>query len=81
MDTRIAIIGIIVENREATGQINDLLHEYGSYIIGRMGIPYRERDLHVISVVLDAPNDIINTLAGKIGRVDGVSAKTIYSKV
>lgn len=81
MDTRIAIIGIIVENREATGQINDLLHDYGSYIIGRMGIPYRERDLHVISVVLDAPNDIINTLAGKIGRVDGVSAKTIYSKV
>ena len=81
MDTRIAIIGIIVENREETGQINDLLHEYGSYIIGRMGIPYRERDLHVISVVLDAPNDIINTLAGKIGRVDGVSAKTIYSKV
>ena len=81
MDTRIAIIGIIVENRKATGQINDLLHDYGSYIIGRMGIPYRERDLHVISVVLDAPNDIINTLAGKIGRVDGVSAKTIYSKV
>ncbi len=81
METRIAIIGIIIEDVDATTQINTLLHDYGMYIIGRMGIPYRERNVNIISIVLDAPNDVINTLAGKIGKVNGVSAKTIYSKV
>ena len=80
-ETRIAIIGIIIEDTEVTNIINDILHEYSSYIIGRMGIPYRERNVSVISVVLDAPGDVINSLAGKIGRVKGVSAKTIYSKI
>ncbi len=81
MDTRIAIIGIIVEDIDATGEINDILHDYGMYVIGRMGIPYRERNVNIISIVLDAPNDIINALGGKIGRVKGVSSKTIYSKI
>lgn len=81
METRIAIIGIIVEDVDVTGEINDILHDYSMYIIGRMGIPYRERDVNIISIVLDAPNDVINALAGKIGRVRGVSSKTIYSKI
>lgn len=81
METRIAIIGIIIENIEATDTVNHLLHDYASYIIGRMGIPYRDRNVNIISIVLDAPNDVINNLAGKIGRVEGVTAKTIYSRV
>lgn len=79
METRLAIIAIIVSKSEAAEKINSLLHEYGSYIIGRMGIPYREKNKNVISVVIDAPQDAINSLAGKIGRIDGVSAKTLYS--
>lgn len=81
VETRIAIIGIIVEDISKTSRINEVLHDYSDYIIGRMGIPYRERSVNIISIVLDAPQDIINTLAGKIGKVDGVSAKTIYSRV
>ncbi len=81
METRIAIIGIIVEDIQKTARVNEVLHDYSDYIIGRMGIPYRERSVNIISIVLDAPQDIINTLAGKIGKVDGVSAKTIYSRV
>ncbi len=80
METRIALIGIIVEQTESVEQLNRLLHEYGSYIIGRMGIPYRERELNIISVAMDAPQDIINALSGKIGRLPGISAKTIYQK-
>jgi iron complex transport system ATP-binding protein len=80
METRIAIIGIIIEDPDASEQINRLLHEYGDYIVGRMGIPYRQRNVNIICIVLDAPNDVINTLAGKIGKVRNVSAKTIYSK-
>lgn len=80
METRIAIIGIIIEDPEASEQINRLLHAYGDYIVGRMGIPYRQRNVNIICIVLDAPNDVINTLAGKIGKVRNVSAKTIYSK-
>lgn len=81
MDTRIAIIGIIVEDIDSTGRINDILHDYSMYVIGRMGIPYREKDINIISIALDAPADVINTLAGKIGKVPGVSAKTMYSRV
>jgi putative iron-only hydrogenase system regulator len=81
MDTRIAIIGIIVENTESVEGLNDVLHGFGAYIVGRMGIPLRNRKVNVISVVVDAPNDVINALSGKIGRLDGVSAKTAYSNV
>lgn len=76
-----ALIGIIVENLDSTPQLNQLLHEYGSYIIGRMGIPYRERKVNIISVAIDAPQDVINALSGKIGRLDGITAKTAYSNI
>ena len=81
MDTRVAIIGIIVERSEAVEAMNSILHEYGKYIIGRMGIPYREKGLNVISIAVDAPQDIISALSGKIGKLVGVSAKTAYSNV
>ena len=81
MDTRVALIGIIVENMDSTPELNKLLHEYGSYIIGRMGLPYRERNVQIISVAIDAPQDVINALSGKIGRLDGITAKTVYSNV
>ena len=81
MDTRVAVISIIVENPEAIVTLNDLLHEAGNYIIGRMGIPYREKGINIISIAIDAPQDIINTLAGKLGKVEGISAKTTYSKM
>lgn len=81
METRIALIGIIVENMDSIEQLNHLLHEYGSYIIGRMGIPYREKGVNIISVAIDAPQDVINALSGKIGRLPGISAKTVYSNV
>ncbi|MCQ2744508.1 MAG: iron-only hydrogenase system regulator [bacterium] len=79
METRVAIIGIIVENDAIICDIQNLLSEYSDYIIGRMGIPYREKSIRVISVVLDAPMDIINALTGKIGNLDNVSAKAVYS--
>ena len=81
METRVALIGIIVENMDSTPELNNLLHEYGSYIIGRMGLPYRERNVHIISVAIDAPQDAINALSGKIGRLEGITAKTVYSNV
>lgn len=81
METRIAVISIILENREASEGVNALLSECAEYIIGRMGIPYRERGVNIISVVLDAPQDKIATLSGKIGNLPGVSAKTAYSKI
>lgn len=80
METRIAIIGIIVEDTESAEKINALLHEYGKYIVGRMGIPYRERKLSVISIIIDAPNDTIGALSGKLGMIPGVTVKTVYSK-
>ena len=81
METRIALIGIIVENPESIEALNHLLHEYGKYIIGRMGIPYRECEVNIISVAIDAPQDVINALSGKIGRLDGIGAKTVYSNI
>jgi putative iron-only hydrogenase system regulator len=81
METRIAMIGIIIEDIDATGKVNDILHDYSMYVIGRMGIPYRERDISIISIALDAPADVINTLAGKLGKVSGVSVKTMYSRI
>lgn len=80
METRIALIGIILETRESVDELNHLLSEYGDYVIGRMGIPYREKGIHVISVAMDAPNNIISALSGKLGMLPGVSTKTIYGK-
>ena len=79
MESRIAIIGIIVEDIDASSKVNDILHDYGMYILGRMGIPYHEKGVNIISIAIDAPQDIINTLAGKLGKVEGISAKTIES--
>lgn len=81
METRVAVMGVIVENPESVEALNGLLHEYSAYIIGRMGVPYREKQISIMSVALDAPQDAISTLAGKIGKLNGVSVKTAYSNV
>lgn len=81
MENRVALIGIVVENYNSVDKLNDYLHEYGEYIIGRMGIPYKEKGISIMSVAIVASNDVINTLSGKIGMLDGVSAKTIYSNL
>ncbi len=77
---RIAVIGIIIENSESVESLNKILHEYADYVIGRMGIPYREKNIHIISIAMDAPQDIINALAGKLGKIEGIAAKAVYSK-
>lgn len=79
MDTRPAVIAIIINDNDSVSELNALLHEYADYIIGRMGIPYRQKGISIISVAIDASQDVINTLAGKIGRIKGVTAKTVYS--
>lgn len=81
MTTRVAVMSIIVENPETVQQLNEVLHEYGRYIIGRMGIPYKERKIHIISIAIDAPQDTISTLAGKIGGLNGITVKTAFSSV
>ena len=81
MDKRVAVISIIVENSEIIEDLNKLLHEAADYIIGRMGIPYRSKGINIISIAIDAPQDFISALSGKIGRLEGVSAKTAYSNV
>ncbi len=81
MQTRVAVMSIIVENPDAVEQLNAMLHTYGEYIIGRMGIPYRKRGVNIIAIALDAPQDTISTLAGKIGSLTGISVKTAYSGV
>lgn len=80
METRIALMGIIVEESGSAEKINKVLSEYRQYIIGRMGLPYGERDIYIISVTMDAPNDVISSISGKIGMLPGVSAKTVYAK-
>ena len=79
METRIAVMSIIVENPDSVEKLNALLHEFGEYIIGRMGIPYRKRQVNIISVALDAPQDMISALSGKIGALPGISVKTAFS--
>lgn len=79
METRAAVIAIIVKDNESANEINSLLHEYRDSVIGRMGIPYREKGINIISVAVDATQDTISSLAGKIGRIKGVTAKTVYS--
>ncbi len=81
MTTRVAVMAIIVEKNEAVEPLNRLLHEYGDFIIGRMGLPYRQKNINIVSIALDAPQDTIAALAGKLGGVDGVSVKTAYSNV
>lgn len=80
LETRVALIGIVVEDMEAVEKLNSILHDYGQYIIGRMGLPYREKDISIISIVVNAEANTISTLAGKLGMLKGVSVKTIYSK-
>lgn len=78
METRLAVIGIVIGKREAAAKLNELLHEYGQYIIGRMGVPYNNKAVSVISVIIDAPQDAINALTGKLGMLSDVNAKTTY---
>ena len=80
-EARVALMGIIVEDTESAARINGILHEYSQYIIGRMGIPYRERELNIISIVLDGPQEEISALSGKLGMLRGVSCKCMYSKL
>lgn len=81
METRVAIMGIIIEDTESVKKLNELLHEYGEHIIGRMGIPYREKGIHIVSIAVDAPQDKISAMSGKIGKLAGISVKTAYSNV
>ena len=81
METRIAVMGIIVENVESVEPLNAILHDYGEYIVGRMGIPYRKKNVNIVSIAVDAPQDVISALSGKIGKIQGVSVKTAYSNV
>ena len=81
METRVAVMSIIVENEQSVEELNSLLHEYAKYIVGRMGIPYREKKVSIISVAIDAPQNVIAGLSGKIGNLNGVSIKTAYSNV
>ena len=80
METRVALIGIVVEKLESVEALNHILHQYGSYIIGRMGLPYQKRNVSIISVAVDAPGDVISALSGKLGMLPGVSSKTVYSE-
>ena len=81
METRVAVMAVIVSCPDSVESLNNLLHEYRNYIIGRMGIPYREKNINVMSVAIDAPQDIISTLSGKIGKLNGVTVKTAFSNV
>ena len=74
------IVAIIVEEAENASAVNEILHDYSDWVVGRMGVPYRQKNMNIISVIVDAPHDVISALSGKIGRLDGVSAKTVYSK-
>ena len=80
-ETRIAVLSIIVENTATTAELNDIIHEYAEYMVGRMGIPYRARGINIISLVVDAPQNVISTLSGRIGRLEGVTSKVAYAKV
>lgn len=81
MDSRVSVISIIIKDEEAAVTVNEMLHEFRNYIVGRMGIPYRQREVSIISVVLDAPGDVTSSLSGKLGMLKGVSAKTLTAKL
>lgn len=80
METRVALIAIMVENTDSVEKLNNILHEYSQYIIGRMGIPYKEKQVSIISVAIDAPESVINTVSGKIGKLNGITSKVVYNK-
>ena len=79
-ESRVAVIGIVVDQTGDTEELNKVLHQYGQYIVGRMGIPYHKRNVNIISVVIDAPGDVISALSGKLGMLRGISSKALYSK-
>lgn len=79
-DSRVTLVGIMVEDTDSVARINGLLHEYGSYIIGRMGIPYHEKRMNIISIVMDAPQSVVSALSGKLGMLPGVTTKCLYGK-
>lgn len=79
-DSRVAVISMIIDDEQSVSMINTLLHDCREYIIGRMGIPYREKGLNIINVVLDAPMDVVSTLSGRLGRLNGVTSKAVYAK-
>ena len=81
METRVAVMSIIVENQDSVERLNGLLHDYGEYIIGRMGIPYKRKNVSVLSDALDAPVEITNALTGKLGKTEGVSVKALFGKI
>ena len=81
MESRVAVIGIVVEKEGNVEELNKVLHNYSSYIVGRMGIPYQKRNVSIISVVIDAPGDVISALSGKLGMLKGISSKAVYSKL
>ena len=81
METRVAVMGIILDTRESAEQLNSILHDYGDFIIGRMGIPYKPKNINIVSIAIDAPQDTISALAGKLGNIEGISVKTAYSNV
>lgn len=81
METRVAVISIIIENNESSEKLNSILHEYAEYIIGRMGIPYHARNISIISIAIDAPADKINSLTGTLGKIHGITAKAVFSKI
>ena len=81
METRVAVMGIIIENPESVAQLNAVLHDYADFIIGRRGIPYRERKINIVSIAIDAPQDTISALSGKVGNLNGISVKTAYSNI
>lgn len=81
METRVALIGIVVENYDSVPKLNEILHSYGEIIIGRMGIPYKERGVSIMSVAVDASEDTISAMSGKIGKLPGISSKTVYAKM
>ena len=79
METRVALVAIIVRENASVSALNELLHQYGSYMVGRMGVPYRSRGVNIISVSMDAPADVVSALSGKIGKLPGITAKTVYA--
>lgn len=79
-DTRIALIGIIVEKKDVIDRLNAILHEYADFVVGRMGVPYKSKGVNIISIIIDAPQDAISSLSGKLGMLDGISVKTMYSR-
>lgn len=81
METRVALLSIIVEEPSSVPKLNEILHEYGEFIIGRMGLPYRERNINIIAIAMDAPQSVISALSGKIGRLQNVTVKATYSNI